>query len=309
MAMRYSQWRAFDAVARELSFSRVAARLGITQPAVTLQVRALESACAMTLFRRHGAQIALTDAGRTLLGLTRRMFAVEDEIREFLTASKALERGSARLVSDGPHPALAFVAAFRRRYPGITLSVAFGNSEVAWAALVADKADAAVIAEPPPDERVRSVLIGQQRLVALLPPTHRLARRRSLRLGDLQDEQLLLREEGSTTRRILERALEAAGTRFRATLELGSREAVREGVAMGLGISFVFEQEGGGDPRAVTVKLADVEASNRDMLVFQRSDAERAVVRAMIAVAAEMPKSVQLPGGDKGGRTRSITNG
>src|SRR5258708_23188134 len=83
-AMRYSQWRAFDAVARELSFSRAAARLGITQPAVTLQVRALESACAMTLFRRHGAQIALTDAGRTLLGLTRRMFAVEDEIREFL---------------------------------------------------------------------------------------------------------------------------------------------------------------------------------------------------------------------------------
>src|SRR5437879_13094972 len=69
-AMRYSQWRAFDAVARELGFSRAASRLGITQPAVTLQVRALESACAMTLFRRHGAQIALTDAGRTLLGLT-----------------------------------------------------------------------------------------------------------------------------------------------------------------------------------------------------------------------------------------------
>src|SRR5579859_2806415 len=66
-AMRYSQWRAFDAVARELSFSRAAERLGITQPAVTLQVRALESACAMSLFRRHGAQIALTDAGRSLL--------------------------------------------------------------------------------------------------------------------------------------------------------------------------------------------------------------------------------------------------
>jgi aminoethylphosphonate catabolism LysR family transcriptional regulator len=288
--MRYSQWRAFDAVARELSFSRAALRLGITQPAVTLQVRALESACAMSLFRRHGAQIALTDAGRAMLALTRRMFAVEDEIREFLTASKALERGSARLVSDGPHPALAFIAAFRQRYPAIALSVTFSNSQAAWAALLEDKADAAVVAEPPPDERMRRVLLGQQRLVALLPANHRLARRRNLRLGDLREEQLLLREEGSTTRRILEKALEGTGMRFRSTLELGSREAVREGVAMGLGISFVFEQEGGGDPRSVTVMLADLEASNRDMLVFQRGDADRAVVRAMIEVAEVMAR-------------------
>ena len=288
--MRYSQWRAFDAVARELSFSRAAVRLGITQPGVTLQVRALEAACAMTLFRRHGTQIALTDSGRSLLALTRRMFAVEDEIREFLTASKALERGSARLVSDGPHPSLAFVAAFRRRYPRIELSVTFGNSKAAWAALLEDKADAAVIAEPPPDERVRSILIDEQRMVALLPPTHRLARRRSLRLADLRDDQLLLREEGSTTRRILERAMQAAGISFRSTLELGSREAIREGVAMGLGISFVFEKEGGGDPRSVTVPLAGVTASNRDMLVFQRSDADRAIVRAMIGVAEVMAR-------------------
>jgi DNA-binding transcriptional LysR family regulator len=220
-----------------------------------------------------------------LLALTRRMFAVEDEIREFLTASNALERGAARLVSDGPHPALTFVAAFQRRYPGIALSVTFGNSQAAWAALLEDKADAAVVSEPPPDERIRAVLLGEQRLVALLPPRHRLARRRNLRLADLRAEQLLLREEGSTTRRILERVLARTGMRFRSTLELGSREAVREGVAMGLGVSFVFEQEGGGDPRSVTVALADVEASNRDMLVFQRSDAERAIVRAMIAVA------------------------
>jgi aminoethylphosphonate catabolism LysR family transcriptional regulator len=288
--MRYSQWRAFDAVARELSFSRAAVRLGITQPAVTLQVRALEAACAMTLFRRHGTQIALTDSGRSLLALTRRMFAVEDEIREFLTASKALERGSARLVSDGPHPSLAFVAAFRRRYPGIALSVTFGNSEAAWAALLDDKADAAVVAEPPPDERLHGILLGEQRLVALLPPTHRLARRRSLRLVDLRDDQLLLREEGSTTRRILERAMRAAGTSFRSILELGSREAIREGVAMGLGISFVFEQEGGGDPRAVTIPLADVAASNRDMLVFLRGDAERAIVRAMIGIAGTIAR-------------------
>jgi LysR family transcriptional regulator, low CO2-responsive transcriptional regulator len=286
--MRYSQWRAFDAVARELSFSRAAVRLGITQPAVTLQVRALEAACAMTLFRRHGTQIALTDSGRALLALTRRMFAVEDEIRDFLTASKALERGSARLISDGPHPSLRLVAEFRRRYPGIALSVSFGNSQAAWTALLEDKADAAVIAEPPPDERVRRVLIDEQRMVALLPPTHRLARRRTVRLADLRKDQLLLREEGSTTRRILERALQAAGISFRATLELGSREAVREGVAMGLGVSFVFEREGGGDPRAITVPLADVAASNRDMLVFLRGDADRAIVRAMIGVAAAM---------------------
>src|SRR5712692_9886512 len=263
--MRYSQWRAFDAVARELSFSRAAARLGITQPAVTLQVRALESACAMTLFRRHGTRIALTDAAHTLLGLTRRMFAVEDEIREFLTASKALERGLVKLVSDGPHPALAFAAAFRRRHPLVQLSISFGNSQSAWAALIEDKVDAAVIAEPQPDERVESVLLGGQTMVALLPPSHRLARRRSLRLADLQAEQILLREEGSTTRRVIERALEAAGIHFHATIELGSREAVREAVAMGLGIGFIFEHEGGGDPRSIAVRLEDLAASNRDM--------------------------------------------
>ena len=100
--MRHTQLKAFDTVALEGGFSAAAERLRLTQPAVTIQVRALEEAYAISLFQRTGTEITLTETGRILFALTREMFGVEDRIKEFLSASRDLETGDLRLAADVP---------------------------------------------------------------------------------------------------------------------------------------------------------------------------------------------------------------
>jgi LysR family transcriptional regulator, low CO2-responsive transcriptional regulator len=286
--MRYSQWRAFDAVAREGSFSRAAVRLGITQPAVTLQIKALETACSVALLRRDGRRVTPTDAGRNLLAMTRRMFEIEAEMRAFLGATTALKRGVVRLSADGPHIALDLVARFRARHPGVKVMVGFGNAGTVWKDLQEERADAIVIANPPRDHSIQTVPLLRQSLMALLPRDHALAGRRHLRLADLRSESLVLREVGSNTRRTLERAFRRAGLRPQSMLELGSREAVREAVAMRLGVGFLFEREAIDDARSVAVRLGGIEASSFDTLAFRRSDGGRTLIAALLRIAGEL---------------------
>ena len=152
--MRYSQLRAFHAVARERSFSAAAARLGITQPAVSIQVRELEQGYGLALFERCGGDVALSAAGSGLFELTSQMFQAEARAREFLNASRELETGSLTLAADGPHVALQVVALFHRRYPGVELAVSLGNARVVRNQVLERQVDAAVLANPPDEARL-----------------------------------------------------------------------------------------------------------------------------------------------------------
>jgi LysR family transcriptional regulator, low CO2-responsive transcriptional regulator len=291
MAIRYSQWRAFDAVVREGSVSKAAARLSITQPAVTLQIKALEAAAGVTLFRHQGRTLVLTPAGRTIFVMARRMFEAEAEIHDYLRASAALEGGMVRLAADGPHVALEIIRPFRQRYPDVQIAVSLGNAQAAWQDLVEERVDAAVISNPKRTSTFRFVPLLRQAMVALVPLGHRFAGRTLLDLKDLQGEQLVLREAGSNTRRTLDRALAHRRIQVTSMLELDSREAVREAVAAGLGIGFMFEREARNDPRVAAIMLSGMEDSSRDTLVFRRGDQSKALIRALIGIAGEIAKA------------------
>ncbi len=283
--MRYSQLRAFDAVAREASFSKAAVRLGVTQPAVTLQVRGLEQDHGISLIRRTTRAVALTEAGEELYVLTRRMFAAEAEIGGYLAESDALAQGSLVLGADGPHVALQIVAAYRQRYPGIRLRVALGNARSTWRDLLDQKVDAAVLANPKQDARVCALPLSHQDLMVLLPRDHPLAGHAALDLAELGDHPVILREAGSNTRRVVEAALKRAGLRLNVTLELGSREAVREAVAIGLGLSFLYGSEATEDHRTRTVTLSGLERSSLDSLVYLNGQEKQRTLKALIEVA------------------------
>lgn len=281
--MRYSQLRAFDAVARGESFTKAATLLGVTQPAVTLQVRALEDAYGLRLLKRAGPNVSLTAEGRRLFALTRRMFAVEDEIGAFLSASKDLEAGDLLLGADGPHVALDLVSAMTARHPRLSLRLTLGNAEQTWQALLEQRVDAAVLANPPRDSRVVVTTLSRQDMMALLPRDHPLAGRRSIKLTDLEDQPTILREAGSNTQQTLKRALARHRVTLEPALELGSREAVREAVARGLGIGFLFRLEAIGDDRTVAVPIREMTQSSRDTLICLKSQSRRAAVAALFA--------------------------
>lgn len=290
----HTQLRAFHAVARTRSVSKAADMLGLTQPAVSVQVNALEAAHAVRLFRRQGREVVLTDTGRELFELTRQMFVAEEQIGEFLTGRATLGTGSLVLAADGPHVALDVISAFMKRHPRLRVSVRLGNTSAALQMLLEQRADAAVVANPKPNPRLFTLPIQRRGMLALIPRDHPLAARDRLGLQDLVGHPVVLRETGSTTRRVLDEAVRRQGLALSPALELGSREAMREAVARGLGIGFLFERESEGDARTVARPLDGLSDVNLDTLACLRSSRRRAVVRALIEAARDLANAAEV---------------
>ncbi|MEX0694908.1 MAG: LysR family transcriptional regulator [Rhodospirillales bacterium] len=286
--MRYIQLRAFNAVAREQSFSKAAEALNVTQPAITLHVQALERTHGLKLFTRAGRGISLTADGEALFQLTRQMFATETEIAEYLQGSEALEHGHLSLSADGPHVALDIVSEFRTRHPGIDIRMRLGNAETTLADVMSQTVDVCVVANPPRNNQLLIVPIMRQSMVAVVANDHAWAKRASIRLADLKGQPLIFRESGSNTRHILERALGKRRIEIDPVLELGSREAVREAVALGLGIGFMQERETAGDNRVTPVRIDEMLGTNLATLVCLKRQAKRKTVAAMIRVARDL---------------------
>ncbi len=115
--MMYTQIRAFDAVAREGSFSRAAEVLHVTQPALTIQVKALEERYGVKLLDRQGRTVRLTKMGEKVFKMSRQFASLEEQIREVLSLSQDLQQGDLRLAADGPHIAMGLFARFLARHP------------------------------------------------------------------------------------------------------------------------------------------------------------------------------------------------
>ncbi len=257
--MNYAQIRAFHVVAEAGSFTRAAERIHVTQPTLSGQVAALEARYGVKLFERRGRGIELTDLGRGLRDITRRLFGQEAEAEQLLAAAQGLTTGLLRVGADAPYQVIPLLARFNRRHPGIRLSMSFGNSERVLQELLDRRCDIAVLPNIESDARIYALPFRRDRLVVFVARDHAWAGRRSLRFAELAGQNLVLREPGSTTRAVLDRALAEAGVQPGMALEIGSREAVREAVAAGLGIGAVFESEFGHDPRLHPLQLRDVD--------------------------------------------------
>ncbi|OWU85020.1 LysR family transcriptional regulator [Oceanicola sp. 22II-s10i] len=253
--MKYTQLRAFHYVATEGGFSRAASALNLTQPALSDQVRQLEETYDLLLFDRSRKQVSLTPAGEDLLTITRRLFEAEREAAEFLTERRSLRGGHLRIMADAPHHLLGILAEFRVRYPGVRVTMTFGNSEQVVAALKAYEADVGVMGEKPDVQGISGWILNEAPIVAFVARNSPLADRSDLPIAELADHPLVLREEGSKTRAKLLAAAKDAGITLTPAIEAEGREAVREIVAAGGGIGFVSMAEFGADSRLVPIPV------------------------------------------------------
>jgi aminoethylphosphonate catabolism LysR family transcriptional regulator len=282
--MRYSQLRSFHAVAESGSFTAAAQRCRVSQPTITTQVRGLEKGFAVELFLRRGRRVELTEAGRGLFEITRRMFSQETEALDFLNESRDLRTGHLRVGSVGPYHVTDMLVAFNKRFPGLYVSVSIGNSLAAMRDLLDYKTDVAVLAHIGSDERLVAIPYAQPEVVVFVNRAHRLARKARLRLADLDGEPMIVREPGSTTRRAFDAALQKAGVRPRIVMEVGSRESIREAVAKGIGIGTVSEAEFIPDPRLKALRVSDAEIYTYAHVVYLRERQNARLVRAFLSV-------------------------
>lgn len=286
--MTFTQLRAFHAVASEGGFTRAAARLVISQPAVTVQVIALEQAYGVELFHRRGQGVELTEFGRLMFAHSRRVFAQIEDLEGLLAAAGSLQIGKLELGADGPFAVMDLLAAFVARHPGVEVVMRLGNATRVLSDLRERRTDVAMLnlTEPGDDLHRRPVL--RDRLVAIVRDSHPWADRGAIALAEFEDAPLIVRELGSATRAVLLSALDTARLAPRIVLELGSREAVRQAVLAGLGVGTVFEQELVPDQRLRTLEITGADLSADVSLVCLAERRELRAVRAFFEVAESL---------------------
>ena len=284
--MNLFQLRAFDAVAREGSFTRAAARLFISQPAVTGHIKALEEHYQITLLRRTARRVELTEEGIRLAAITRAMFGLAEEAQAMLEANRQLLTGRLEVAADGPHMVMPMLASLRERYPGITVNLRLGNAQETLAALLSEHADVAVLTEAEPRKGLHLQSLGESRICALVPQGHPwLAEPEGVRLERLDQVIMVLREPGSITRRTFDQACAQAGVNPKVLLELDSREAVTEAVAAQLGVGVVSSLELSPDPRVRAVPIIGAGLLNRHMFGCLERRRELRLIQAFLQLA------------------------
>ena len=282
--MNHVQLRAFHAVASEGSFTRAAAALHVTQPTLSGQVKALEQNFGVRLFDRRGRKVMPTELGRELLDLTRRLFGLEAEAEHLLSAARGLSKGHLRIGADAPYHVTTALSAFTRKYPGIQLSLTVGNSAELAHDLLEHKLDVAVLANIAGEPRFFARPLRHDRLVAFVARSHPWAKRRRLELAELTSQRLVLREQGSATRRLFETAMARQGLAIGEVLDMNSREAVRETVAAGLGVGVVSASEFGRDSRLKALQLVGNDLAMTEYIVCLAERRELRLVRAFLEI-------------------------
>jgi DNA-binding transcriptional LysR family regulator len=232
----------FQAVAQAGSISGGAAAVRVSQPAVSRQIAELEHELGVSLLDRLPRGCCLTEAGRILADYAFRWLSLEKEAARAVEEYRGLKRGRLTLGASqtiGGYLLPGMLAEFHCRYPEVELQVEIGNTERIHQALLAGSIELGLTEGPLLSEELESTVFFQDELVPIARPDHPLMKRRGLTAREMCREPILLREEGSGTRAVVERALQLRGIAVQPLLSLASPEAVKNAVAAGMGVAIV----------------------------------------------------------------------
>ncbi|HSH30546.1 MAG TPA: LysR family transcriptional regulator [Thiohalobacter sp.] len=242
MNVTLRQLRIFEAVARHLSFTRASEELHLTQPAVSMQIKQLEQTVGLPLLDQQGKKTYLTEAGEEMY---RYACAVTDKLEEaaqVFEELKGMRRGhmSIAVASTANYFAPRLLATFFQRYPDVTVSLDVTNREGLLRALAENETDLVIMGKPPEDMDLVAENFMDNPLVVIAPTDHPLARKRNrIPFAALANETFLIRERGSGTRSAMERHFAQHGLELSSTMEMGTSEAIKQGVEAGLGLGLL----------------------------------------------------------------------
>jgi DNA-binding transcriptional LysR family regulator len=242
MAINLHHLRLFAAVADHRSFTKAAASLNLSQPAISKSLNELERQLSVTLIDRSGKSIALTDAGVTLYARARELFGVERTAEQELRELRGMKRGVLRIAASttiATYMLAPVLGRFHLRRPNVRIQTTSANTRTVLRMLLEFRVDVALVEGPVSHARVDVEPWREDELVVIARPDHHLIARGSVEVGMLATEQFLVREPGSGTREVSRQALALHGVRLANTMRVGGTEAIKQGVAAGLGLAIV----------------------------------------------------------------------
>lgn len=237
--------RVFCAVAETKSFSKASELIHLTQPAVSLQIQAMEELYETRLFDRSGNSINLTPAGEILYKRAKEILALYAEAQHNISEITGAIKGSLSIGASStignyllPH----IIAAFKKKVPQVNISLVVNNTKVITERLNAGEIDIALVEGDVSKQRFSVETLLSDELVVIMSPAHPWADRRNVPAIELTKEPIIMREEGSGTRQIILKHLEEHGIKLdqlKIALVMGSTEAIKGAVEEGLGVSIV----------------------------------------------------------------------
>ena len=262
--MTLRQLQILREVLHRRSLTGAADELGLTQPAVSMQMKALAAEIGAPLFRPRGRRLEATSAAQTLGEYAERILRLVDEaaLAATLPGRQAAVVRVAASTTPGVNLLPGLIAAFRRKNAATLVQLEVRNSAGVEQRVSSGEADLGVIGGPRSLPRLRAEPWCDDELVLAVPPEHRLARRRRVRVAELSDSILLMREPGSATRASVEAAFQRAGLALPPVSVMGDAEAIKRAVENGLGIAIVSRFSVEREARDGTLgmlRLADVE--------------------------------------------------
>jgi DNA-binding transcriptional LysR family regulator len=255
------QLKVFEAVARNLSFSRAAEELHLTQPAVSTQVKKLEEHAGLPLFEQFGKKIHLTPAGSEMLHASRVIIRQFEEVEQTMTQFKGVSGGklNVTVISAGDYFFPRMLVEFARRHPGVTLNFGVCNREELLEQLTDNLTDLAIMVRPPLDMDTVNEAFAPHPYVVVAAADHPLATRKRIPVSRVAREPFVVREKGSDTWNSME---DGFGTHLRElniAMEIKSTETIKQAVMAGMGLTFLSAHTISRELQAGSLAVLDVQ--------------------------------------------------
>ena len=241
MHITIRQLQVFEAVARQLSYTRAAEELPLTQPAVSMQVKQLENSIGLPLFEQIGKRVFMTQAGETMLRhaqtIMRHLVSAQEEMDEL----KGVDSGRLRIAvaSTVNYFATRLLATFARLHPSVQITLDVTNRETLLEKLEGNQPDIVLMGKPPKDLDLDADDFMDNPLIMIARPDHPLSGHRSIALKEVNEETFVVRESGSGTRIAMERFFDQESFAPSATIEMTGNETIKQSVDAGLGLAIV----------------------------------------------------------------------
>ena len=241
MNITIRQFQIFEAVAQHLSYTRAAEMLYLSQPAVSMQIKQLETEVEMPLFERMGKKLFLTEAGNELLIYARNISQQLIELDDVMDEIRGSERGRVTIAvaTTANYFALKLLGEFYKRFSGTNISLDVTNRESLLKHLNENTVDMVIMGQPAVGFDVEATHFMDIPLVVIAQKGHALTRKKQIPLSVLQQETFIMREHGSGTRIAMERFFEKSGYSISSVMEMSSNEAINQAVEAGLGLGIV----------------------------------------------------------------------
>lgn len=256
--------KVFCTVAETKSFSKASEIIHLTQPAVSLQIQALEELYETKLFDRSSSSVKLTKTGETLYKYAKQILSLYSDAEKIIGDMTGLVKGSISVGASttiGNHLLPIIVSEFKKTRPKIKLHMRVGNTKRIIELLNSGNIDFGIVEGEIAKQKIKNEVLLSDELCVIVPAYHMWAKKKDISIFELPKEPFILREEGSGTRQVIEKYLADHGITVQSmkiALILGSTEAIKEAVENGLGVSIVSKWAARKETRYGTLKLLSI---------------------------------------------------